>query len=92
MDDNINKDTFENENDDSSFGSSEYYKKLYDDMPEDVAEMLIGTHPLMKKEVSDELTHSIKIKSAKEKNRRAVSEPIEDTEEKPENIEQEEVK
>ena len=39
--------------------------------------MLIDTHPLMKKEVSEELTHSIKIKSAREKNRRAVSEDLE---------------
>ena len=64
MDENMNNRENENESVDRSFGSSEYYKKLYDDMPEDVAEMLIGTHPLMKKEVSDELTHSIKIRSA----------------------------
>lgn len=76
MDDNMNNENL-NENDDSSFGSSDYYKRLYDDMPEDVAEMLIGTHPLMKKEISDELTHSIKIRSAKEKNRRAVNETFE---------------
>lgn len=74
MDDNRNNENIENKNDHTSFGSSEYYKSLYDDMPEDVAEMLIGTHPLMKKEVSEALTHNIKIKSAKEKNRRAVSE------------------
>lgn len=76
MNDNMNNmDNTENENEsvDQSFGSSEYYKKLYDDMPEDVAEMLIGTHPLMRKEVSDELTHSIKIRSARKKNLRAVS-------------------
>lgn len=81
MDDNMNKD-FDNkgENDETAFGSSEYYKKLYDDFPEDIAEMLIGTHPLMKKEVSDELTHSIKIKSAKEKNLRAVTDNAEGTE------------
>ena len=77
MDENMNNKGNENENVDSSFGSSEYYKKLYSDFPEDVAEMLIDTHPLMKKEVSEELTHSIKIKSAREKNRRAVSEDLE---------------
>lgn len=76
MDDNMNNRENENETNESSFGSSEYYKKLYNDFPEDVAEMLIGTHPLMKKEVSEELTHSIKIKSAREKNRRAVSEDM----------------
>ena len=48
MDDNMNNRENENENVESSFGSSEYYKKLYNDFPEDVAEMLIGTHPLMK--------------------------------------------
>ena len=69
MDENMNNKGNENENVDSSFGSSEYYKKLYSDFPEDVAEMLIDTHPLMKKEVSEELTHSIKIKSAREKKR-----------------------
>lgn len=82
MDDNMNNKDLENENLNNNeneeenggvaFGSSEYYKKLYEDFPEDVAEMLIGTHPLMKKDVSDELTHSIKIKSAREINRRAV--------------------
>ena len=85
MDDNMNNRENENENVESSFGSSEYYKKLYNDFPEDVAEMLIGTHPLMKKEVSEELTHSIKIKSAREKNRRAVSESLENEEETAEN-------
>lgn len=85
MDDNMNNRENENENVESSFGSSEYYKKLYNDFPEDVAEMLIGTHPLMKKEVSEELTHSIKIKSAREKNRRAVSENLENEEETAEN-------
>ncbi len=80
MDENMNNNDFENESEglnqeeETTFGSSEYYKKLYDDFPEDVAEMLIGTHPLMKKEVSEELTHSIKIKSAREKNLRAVNE------------------
>ncbi|MCD8036288.1 MAG: LysM peptidoglycan-binding domain-containing protein [Clostridiales bacterium] len=80
MDENMNNNDFENESEglnpeeETAFGSSEYYKKLYDDFPEDVAEMLIGTHPLMKKEVSEELTHSIKIKSAREKNLRAVNE------------------
>ena len=73
MDDNMNKD-FDNEIEETAFGTSEYYKKLYNDFPEDIAEMLIGTHPLMKKEVSDELTHSIKIKSARQKNLRAVRE------------------
>lgn len=88
MDDNMNKD-FDNkgEKDETAFGSSEYYKKLYDDFPEDIAEMLIGTHPLMKKEVSDELTHSIKIKSAKEKNLRAVMD--EENEDKSDNIPEE---
>ena len=85
MDDNMNNRENENENVEGSFGSSEYYKKLYNDFPEDVAEMLIGTHPLMKKEVSEELTHSIKIKSAREKNRRAVSESLENEEETAEN-------
>ncbi len=75
MNDNVNDGASDNiDKEETSFGSSEYYKKLYDDFPEDVAEMLIGTHPLMKKEVSDELTHSIKIKSAREKNRKAVAE------------------
>lgn len=74
MDDNRSNENMENENDETSFGSSEYYKRLYDDMPEDVAEMLIGTHPLMKREVSEALTHNIKIRAAKEKNLRAVSE------------------
>lgn len=78
MDENMNNKDFENETEGAVFGSSEYYKKLYDDFPEDVAEMLIGTHPLMKKEVSDELTHSIKIKSAREKNLRAVTERMEE--------------
>lgn len=91
MDDNMNKDNLGNEYDDSSFGSSEYYKKLYDDMPEDVAEMLIGTHPLMKKEVSEKLTHNIKIRAAKEKNRRAVSEPIEKPEQNDDSYEETEV-
>lgn len=93
MDDNMNNKENENENEntententESTFGSSEYYKKLYNDFPEDVAEMLIGTHPLMKKEVSEELTHSIKIKSAREKNRRAVSDAPENVEETAEN-------
>lgn len=90
MDENMNNRENENESIDRSFGSSEYYKKLYDDMPEDVAEMLIGTHPLMKKEVSDELTHSIKIRSARKKNLRAVSDDEElwenpdETQEQPE--------
>ena len=87
MNDNMNNmDNTENENEsvDQSFGSSEYYKKLYDDMPEDVAEMLIGTHPLMRKEVSDELTHSIKIRSARKKNLRAVSDEDSAGEEKEE--------
>lgn len=74
MDDNMNNKGNENESGEAAFGSREYYKNLYGDLPEDVAEMLIGTHPLMKKEVSDELTHSIKIKSAREKNLRAVTE------------------
>lgn len=74
MDDNMNNKENENESGEAAFGSREYYKNLYGDLPEDVAEMLIGTHPLMKKEVSDELTHSIKIKSAREKNLRAVTE------------------
>ena len=86
MDDNMNNDNLNNEeiddvqkdeNSETTFGSSEYYKKLYDDMPEDVAEMLIGTHPLMKKEVSDELTHNMRIRSARAKNRRAMEEPEE---------------
>jgi len=92
MDDNMNNDNMGNEYDESSFGSSDYYKKLYDDMPEDVAEMLIGTHPLMKKEVSEELSHSIKIRSAREKNRRAVSEELEMPENTDGIIEQEEDK
>ena len=50
MDENMNNKGNENENVDSSFGSSEYYKKLYSDFPEDVAEMLIDTHPLMHKD------------------------------------------
>ena len=73
MDDMNNKEN-ENQNEEAAFGSREYYKNLYGDMPEDVAEMLIGTHPLMKKEVSEELTNSIKIKSAQHKNLRAVEE------------------
>ncbi|MEA4972078.1 MAG: LysM peptidoglycan-binding domain-containing protein [Candidatus Metalachnospira sp.] len=91
MDDNMNNENLENENNGKSFGSSEYYKKLYDDLPEDVAEMLIGTHPLMKKEISDELTHSIKIRSAKEKNLRAVREPSEMPEDEAEINEQAEL-
>ncbi len=87
MDENMNNKDFENETEGVAFGSSEYYKKLYDDFPEDVAEMLIGTHPLMKKEVSDELTHSIKIKSAREKNLRAVTENAGPAEERHEEAE-----
>ena len=79
MDDMNNKEN-ENQNEEAAFGSREYYKNLYGDMPEDVAEMLIGTHPLMKKEVSEELTNSIKIKSAQHKNLRAVEEDLAEAE------------
>ena len=100
MDDNMNNDNLNNEeiddvqkdeNSETTFGSSEYYKKLYEDMPEDVAEMLIGTHPLMKKEVSDELTHNMRIRSARAKNRRAMEEPEEPVYSEEQNITEEPV-
>ena len=76
------------------FGSSEYYKKLYDDMPEDVAEMLIGTHPLMKKEVSDELTHNMrknKIRKSKKQKSYGREEPEEPVYSEEQNITEEPV-
>lgn len=100
MDDNMNNDNLNNEefddvqkdeNSETAFGSSEYYKKLYDDMPEDVAEMLIGTHPLMKKEVSEELTHNMRIRSARAKNRRAMEDPEEPAYPEEQNAEEESV-
>ncbi|GFI61931.1 hypothetical protein IMSAG049_01102 [Clostridiales bacterium] len=80
MDENMTNRENENQNSDTAFGSSEYYKKLYDDFPEDVAEMLIGTHPLMKKEVSDELTNGIKVKSSRGRGASSRNESVEGVE------------